>query len=1018
MKTFLLLLWGLFCLGATAHAQQTRQISGQVLDGTSPDGLPGVTIVVKNTTNGTSTDGTGHFTLEVPATETNPTLVLSYVGYVTETVSVGAKTTLNVRLRTDQKALDEVVVIGYGSVKKSDVTGSIVSVKPEDIKKTPAANVMESLQGRLPGVDITRSSGAAGSGVNVTVRGNRSLTANNGPLFVVDGVQYTSIQDINPNDIQSMEVLKDAASTAIYGSRGANGVIIVTTKRGAAGKTKVSINSYIGQTEAVYYPHTNDGAAYIAQKREANRTTGLWNSPADDAKIFTPADAATIAAGGNGYDWPDLFLKKGVQQEHQIGVAGGSDKTKFYASFDYFNEQGILRMDNLNRYSVRLNVDQAINDKVKIGLQNQLTYFNQNARRDPLNIAYKIDPLGAPFDANGTVVTFPNNGKDVNPLSDEVSGNYQNNARTTRTFTTAYAEWQIIEGLSLRSNLGLTLSNARTGTYLGANTVDRAGSVPLSSYGTQNETNWSWENILNYSRTFGDHSLTLTGITSLLNFNTESARAQGANQLLGSQIYYALANASQQLGINSNYQNSRLISGAARAQYGYKGRYLLTLTGREDGSSKLAKGNKWAFFPSAAVAWRIIDESFMKDVPKLTDLKLRVSYGIAGNYDIPPYSSQTVLTRIPFGYGETSAPGYAYAAQIGNSGLGWELSETVNAGLDFAFFDNRLAGTVDVYNTNAGISNFLTSGGGGLLLNRVLPPTSGVGFITQNIGQTRNRGIEVGLTGRVIDNESFHWTTNLNWYKNQEKIVALSTPANDIANGWFIGSPTRVFYDYEKVGIWQTEDTELAKTFGQKPGQIRVKDQDGDGKITPADRKVLGSGLPKWSASFSNDFSYKGFDFSFQWFARYGQTINYEYNQIFDPQGIENSSKQDYWTPENPTNSYPRPDASVSKSSLQYFSTLSYRDGSYLKLRAVTIGYNLPASVLGKLAVSSIRVYVQGKNLVTFSHIDDYDPERAASAVAGPPSTTAANASAAPSNTAPLSSPIPRVLTAGINIGF
>ncbi|QDA58589.1 SusC/RagA family TonB-linked outer membrane protein [Hymenobacter jejuensis] len=1013
-KSLLMVLLSLW-MGTQAMAQQTHPITGRVLDAATGDGLPGVTVVVKNTTIGTGTDGTGNFSLSVPD---NATLVLSYVGYITETISVGDKTTLSVKLKTDQKALDEVVVIGYGEVKKSDVTGSIVSVNPEDIKKTPSANVMESLQGRLPGVDITRSSGATGAGVNVTVRGNRSLTANNGPLFVVDGVQYTSIQDINPNDIQSMEVLKDAASTAIYGSRGANGVIIVTTKRGAAGKTRVSVNSYIGQTEAIYYPHVNDGTGYIAQKREANRTTGLWSSPADDAKIFTPADAATIAAGGTGYDWPSLFLKKGTQQEHQVGVSGGSEKTKFYTSFDFYNEQGILRMDNLNRYSLRFNIDQAINDKVKIGLQNQLTYFNQNARRDPLNIANKIDPLGAPYDENGNVVVFPNNGKDINPLSDEVAGNYQNNARTTRTFTTAYVDYQIVPGLSLRSNLGLTLSNSRTGIYLGSNTVDRAGSVPLSSYGTQYDTNWSWENILNYTKTFGDHSLTVTGITSLLTFNTETSRAQGANQLLASQLYYALGNASQQLGINSAYQNSKLISFAGRVQYNYKSRYLVTLTGREDGSSKLAAGNKWAFFPSAAVAWRIIEEDFMKDISVLSDLKLRTSYGIAGNYDIPPYSSQSVLTRIPFGYGETSAPGYAFSSRIGNNALGWELSGTANIGLDFAFLQNRLSGSVDVYQTNAGIKNWITGEEGGLLLNRFLPMTSGVGYITQNIGKTQNRGIELGLNARVIDKQDFKWNVQASWFKNQEKIVSLATEANDIANGWFIGSPTRVFYDYEKIGIWQTAEADLAKTFSQKPGQIKVKDQDGDGKITPADRKILGSALPKWNASFSNDFSYKGFDLSLQWFARYGQMLNYEYNQIFDPQGIENSSKQDYWTPENPTNSYPRPDASVSKSSMQYFSTLSYRDGSYLKLRAVTLGYNIPAAFLQKFSMSSVRVYVQGKNLATFSHIKDYDPERAAAAVAGPPSTGLTNASAAPSNTAALSNPIPRVLTAGININF
>jgi len=993
-----------------SQAQAGRQLKGRVLDKASGAGLPGATVVVENTNNGTSTDADGGFTIQVAGAEP-VRLVISYVGYLAQTVTATEGAALSVGLSPDQKSLNEVVVIGYGTQKRSDVTGSIISVKEEDLKKVPVANVMESLQGRLPGVDITRSSGASNSGVNITVRGNRSLTANNGPLFIVDGVQYTSIQDINPNDIQSMEVLKDAASTAIYGSRGANGVIIVTTKKGASGKTTVTANSYVGVTDVALYPLVNDAAGYIAQRREAYRTTGQWASPADDSKIFSTFQQQSIA-NGVSTSWPKEFLKQGMQQEHQVGVAGGGDHTKFYLSLDYYNEKGNLRLDNLDRYSGRINLEHALSPKFKVGTQSQLTYFNQNNRRDPLNIANKVDPLAAPYDANGNLAIYPNSGSFINPLSDEVPGNYENNVRTMRTFITAYADWQVIPDLTLRSNVGLTLGTARTGLFQGSNTVDRNGSVPLSSYGTQFDTNWSWENILNYSKTFGDHSLTLTGVTSLLTFNTESSRAQGANQLLNYQTYLALGNANQQLNINSGYSDSKLISFSGRAQYGYKSRYLLTLTGRSDGSSKLARGNKWAFFPSAAVAWRISEEAFMKDQTLVSDLKLRVSYGLAGNYDIPPYSSQSLLTRIPFAYGETSAPGYAYSNRIGNPDLKWELSTTANVGLDFGLLKNRLTGSVDVYETNTR----------DLLLDRVLAATSGVSVITQNVGKTRNRGVELGLNALVMQRGDFRWNVAATWYKNVEEIVALSTDANDINNGWFIGSPTRVFYDYEKIGIWQTGDDKPANV---KAGQIKVKDQDGSGTITAAaDRKILGSALPKWSSSLATDVSYKGFSLGVQIFARYGQMINYEYDQLFDPQGTENSSRQDYWTPENPTNSFPRPDASLSKSTLQsslYGTTLAYRDGSYVKLRAATLGYNLPASLLSKVGVASARVYVQGKNLLTLSHISNYDPERAASAAASTAerATTTSNTSANNGvGLAPLSSPIPRVITVGINLGF
>jgi TonB-linked SusC/RagA family outer membrane protein len=986
MKSRLLFPTLLLCAAAPAWAQTTRPLTGQILDD-SGAGLPGVTVVVQNTNLGATTDPNGRFSLNIPGGD-NVVLTISYIGFATQTINVGTQTTLKVNLKSAEKALDDVVVIGYGQVKKSDVTGSIVSVKEEDLKKVPTANVMESLQGRLPGVDIVSGGGSAGAPVNITVRGNRSINASNGPLFIVDGVQYNSIQDINPNDIAGMEVLKDAASTAIYGARGANGVIIVTTKKGAAGKTHVNINSYYGSTDKVFYPKVNDAAEYVAQKREANRTTGLWSSPADDAKIFTNLELQAIA-DGTSTNWANLLLRHGVQQEHQLSISGGSEKTKFYLSGDYYNEQGLFRKDDLHRYSFRANIDQALNDKVRIGLQNQLTYYNQNVRRDPTNQANKITPLTAPYAADGTLVLYPNNQAALNPLADEQEGNYANNSRTTRTFSTAYVSYQILPSLNFRSNLGLTLSNGRTGIYQGQYSLDRNGQVAQSSYGTQFDTNWSWENILNYNKTFGDHSISATGVTSLLTFNTENSNAQGRNQLLAYQQYFALANANQQVGINSAYVDSKLISFTGRVQYGYKGRYLLTLTGREDRSSKLAKGNKGSFFPSAAVAWRLIDERFMKDLTAVTDLKLRVSYGRAGNYDVPAYSSQSLLSRIPFAFGETGAAGYTFANRIGNPDLGWEISLTKNVGLDFGFFNNRLTGSVDVYDTHTS----------DLLLNRFLPLTSGVSFITQNIGETRNRGVEVGVNARVVDTENLRWNVGLTWFKNKEEILALGTSNNDITNGLFIGSPVRVFYDYEKIGIWQTDEADAAKAFGQKPGQIKVKDQDGDGRITAAnDRRVLGSAVPSWSGSVSSDVSYKGFDFSVQVFARIGQMINYDYAQIFDPQGIENSSRQNYWTPENPSNDYPRPDASLSKSTLQnglFGTTLGYRDGSYVKLRAVTLGYNLPAAWMGKV-FSSARLYVQGKNLLTLSHIDNYDPERAGA----------------------VTTPIPRVVTAGVNIGF
>ncbi len=979
----LLVIAFLFTLPTLIYAQGT--ITGKVTSADDGSALPGVTVLVEETGNGTVTDLEGNYNLQVP--DGSGTLVFSYIGFNTQKLKINNRSRINVSLETDFKELDEVVVIGYGTVKKSNVTGAIVSVESKELRQVPSTNVMEALQGKIAGVDITRSSGSAGAPINIAVRGNRSLTASNEPLFIVDGIQYSNIQDLNPNDIASMEVLKDAASTAIYGSRGANGVIIITTKQGAAGKTKIMFNSYAGVSQPVNYPQVQTPEEYVALRREAYRTTGNWNSPADDPDIFNPYELEQLQNGG-GTIWSDLFLKDGFQQDYQLGVSAGTDKTNIYVSLNYFKEEGVLRLDKLNRYSIRANIDHSLSDKVKIGIQNQVTSYDQDIRQDPLNIANKINPLLMPYDEEGNVVAYPNNGKDINPLMDEQPNNYAHNARTNRVFSTAYINYKILDGLSFRTNLGVTLTNSRTGIYRGSETVARNGAMAESVYETKMRTQLNLENILNYSKEIENHSFGLTAVQSLLRDRNEEQSALGRNQLLNYQLYYALGNANDQVSINSRYIASSLVSFTGRLQYGFKDKYLLMLTGRSDGASQLSPGRKWSFFPSVSAAWRVIQEDFMAGYAGFSDLKLRASYGVAGNAAVDPYSTQSLLTRIPFGFDETPAYGYSVSSQIGNDALGWEYTTTYNIGLDFGLFRNRITGVIDAY----------TSETDNLLLARFLPPSSGVSQIIENVGKTRNRGIEIGLNAIAIERNNFSWSIGANWFTNREEILELSTGANDIANGWFIGYPTQAFYDYEKTGIWQADEADIAKDYGQAPGDVKVKDQNRDGVIDANnDRVVLGTNRPKWTANLTNNFKIGNFDLNVQLYARWGQMMEYEYGaNYYDPSGTENSLKHNYWTPENPTNDYPRPNSSRTRFGTLYYSSLTYQDASFVKLRGVTLGYTIPQTILDRFSIGQLRLYVTGRNVFVLSKVENYDPERGGAT----------------------SNPIPRLIVGGINLEF
>lgn len=943
-----------------------KVVKGTVKDDTGAT-VAGVTVLIKGTNTGTSSDADGNFELTVPD---NAILTFSMVGFNVREVTVGNQSIINITLESDISILDEVVVIGYGAVKKKDLTGSVVQLKSEQLKEVPAANVLEAAQGRIAGADITKSSGQAGAGVSIRLRGNRSIGGNNSPLIVVDGIQYNNLEDINPNDIETMDILKDASSTAIYGSRGANGVILITTKKGKTGKPDISFNTYTGVSQVSMYPKAMDAYEYRDLRREAWRAVGLWNSPADDINIFSNLPEYEALQRGEWTDFQKELIHNGLQQNYQIGLRAGTEKLKSYVSLDYFNEKGVLKMDEMKRYTARVNVDYSIFKWLNTGFQSQITYYDQSIRRDPLNQANKISPIGLLYDAEGNFNYIMLDGQTASPLADEQPNVYNNSLRTTRVLTNGFVEFLPFKGLSIRSTLGVNLGSSRNGIYSSPRSIERSLSgTSLATYNAGNGRSINWENVAIYQKSLGIHSFTLTGIASIIKNASDNVTASGVNQLLPSQLFYSLGSATEEIKINSAYSANALVSYAARVNYSLLDRYLLTVTARQDGSSKLAVGNKWTFFPSAAFAWRIIDENFMKNTNKLSDLKLRVSYGVAGNDPSGPYATQSTLTRIAFGYDDVAYPAYTFSRNVGNLALGWELSRTNNIGIDFGFFNNRVTGSIDYYDTKTT----------DLLLDRGLPPSTGVTTVKQNIGKTRNRGLEITLGSTNLRTENFTWSSYLTFTRNREEITELASGGDDIGNGWFIGHPIEVYFDYQKLGIWQTNEAEQAKAMNptQLPGEIKVKDQNGDGVIDAVnDRVILGTPRPSWSGGLDNNFKYKNFDLSISIFARIGQMIKADTYARYDARGVANSTAgMDYWTPENPTNDYPRPNRN---GGLKYLTTLPYVDGSFVRVRNVSLGYNIPGSMLKTNAIKNIRVYATAKNLYTFTKLN-YDPERGGS---------------------------------------
>ncbi|WP_154857096.1 SusC/RagA family TonB-linked outer membrane protein [Cyclobacterium xiamenense] len=956
LKTGLLLL--LMVIGTHLTQAQDVQVRGQITD-ENEMAIPGASVLVKGTSTGVAADLDGNYTISAPA---GATLVFSFIGYSPKEIAIGNQSQINVQLNPDVSDLDEVVVVGYGTTRKSQLTGAISSVGSKEIAEQPIVDARQALQGRATGVDVTQAGSKPGSAPQVRIRGRRSFNAGNDPLYVVDNIPIAGgINDINPQDIVSMEVLKDASATAIYGSRGANGVVLITTKRGEVGKTVVSVDSYYGVNQSLGRIENFNGEEFAEYKRESRRAVGEYpEGPATqeaDEGLFEPNELESIRLG-RSFDYIDALTRTGNIQSHQVSVSGGSQNTTFFISGNLFRDVGVVKNQDFSRYSFRANIDHKLNDKFRIGTSTLFTYSERNGENfNPIGGALQENPLGKTFNDDGSINFQPtNDGLRTNPLAEIVPGAHEDLTKRYRIFNSIYALWDIAPGLSYRVNFGPDITIRRSGRFIGSQTNARRGGDPTGSVSEEFQVNYTLENIINYTKTLNEaHTFQFTGLQSLQRDNREFTNINVLGIPAESQLFHRLGDASQITGANTNLIQWTLMSFMGRLNYDYKGKILVTGTIRADGSSRFGENNRYGYFPSVAVGWNIGDEEFLSGSEFLDQLKIRTSYGSIGNQGIDPYQTQPLLARTAYEFGGDAAFGYR-PNTIGNPDLRWETSTTANAGLDFAFSQGRVSGSLEYYVTTTS----------DLLAPQPLPNSTGFGGFITNIGKTQNRGIELTLNTINVDRGGFRWSTDFIFNRNREEILELAD-GDDIGAGRFIGEPLTVFFDWNKVGIWQLDEADEAAVYSDQPGIIKVEDINNDGQINADDRQILGSAVPDFSGGITNRFSYKGIDFSFFVFGRFGSMIRSDFHTggFNALAGRYNNLNVDYWTPDNPTNDYPRPN--VNQEFPKYSTSLRYFNGTFLKVRNINLGYTFPASIVENLKMSSLRIYTSIQQPFIFS---------------------------------------------------
>ena len=1008
-----LFFFALLAVSSTIAMAQGK-VTGKIVDAAG-EPVIGASVVVKGTNVGTVTDVNGSFALASVPKEA--TLVVSYVGYRTQTIAVGGKSAFDVTLEEDKQLLDEVVVVGYGVQRKSDVTGALTRVGEKELNAKPVSNAFEALQGKAAGVDIT-SSERPGTVGSIKIRGTRSLNASSAPLYVVDGVplQAGGIETLNPRDIESIDILKDASSTAIYGSRGANGVVLVTTKRGQEGKMQLSYSGSFTFEKIVDKSPAMNASDYITWRRWAyynsapdKYTPGDQPTQEQDKSFFSGDEVAlaNVMKGWEGgswdgskvtdTDWTDFVTQTGVTQEHTLSARGGSKNVSGFVSFGYLKNKGTQKGQQYDRYNFTASADVQATPWFKAGGSINASYAKQeygysrtgqssgSGPTDIYGAAKQILRYSLPYDDAGNIILVPG-GSVSNTYTVMDEWTKSNDQRETyRALGSFYAQidfGKILEplaGLQWKTQFGPDFRFYRNGIFIDATSAIRGGG---NNYATRNDTRnfaWTLDNMLLYNKTFGEHNLGITLLQSASKSNTETSNMHGERMPLASFLWNNMGSiditeSANKASMGTGLSEYALSSYMARVNYAFMDRYLLTASARWDGASVLAEGNKWDFFPSMALGWRMDQEEFLKDVSWIDQLKLRLGVGVTGNSAVGAYGTLGVISSywMPFSSGNsqilvTNEPYYTSGAnQMPNKNLGWEKTTQWNLGLDFSFLKGRIGGTIDVY----------TSTTKDLLMLMTVPSLSGYPSMMNNIGKTSNKGIEVTLNTIPVMTKDLMWQSNLNFAWQKDKIEELSNgKEDDINNAWFIGESIAVYYGYENAGLWQESDAEEMAKFNENgeafsAGMVRPVDQNGDYKINDEDRVILGNINPRLTAGWTNTLSWKGFELTLELQGRF----NYMISTGGEGQlGVYQQREIDYWRPDNTGAEWQKPIYSTGGGDKKA-ALLGFKDASFIKVRNLSLGYNFSKALCQSIGINGAKVYVQGKNLgMLYSSVDFMD---------------------------------------------
>lgn len=935
--------------------------------------LIGVNIQIKGTGLGTSTDFEGQFVLE--DVDENAILVVSYIGYQTQEIPVSGNGDIQITMISDSQLLDEVVVVGYGTQKKSDLTGAVGTVSSDEIVRGNPVQAAKAIQGQVAGVNVTRVNGRPGADYSINIRGLNSINFSNEPLVVIDGVMGGDMNALNPADIESMDILKDASATAIYGSRGANGVIIISTRKGSSGTPSLSYSGYVGVKMPAHLPDMQNAQEfYQASVIDLAKNGGTPRS-------FTSTEI-DMYESGRTTDWIDEITDPSLQTNHSISLSGGNESTNYHFSGGYLDEGGTLLHTKYQRYNIKGSLESRLNKVVKLGFTANFTHGKlELGSNEGLRSAFRARPTGVIFmddvlntgenqelGWNGYASWMGINDKQVlNPIIEMDPENFRDETNSNTFFGNAYLQLTLLEGLTLKSSLSANLYNDRFGQFRGTFTKSqKTTNNPRAYRNTTAISGITLDNILTYDKTIAKNNFVFTAVQSAF-FQSNETMNSFVNNLPYNSLWYAMGTSSTYDELGTNLVERSLLSYMGRVVYDFDNRYYVTLTGRWDGASQLSPGNQWAFFPSAAVAWRISNESFLED-SNISNLKLRLSYGLVGNSAVSPYSTQSRILNTPYDFGGTPAFGFA-PENLADQSLKWEKSKELNVGLDIGWLSGRINASLEVYNRHTVDLIYLEQ----------IPTSTGFSSVLTNVGEVSNRGVELTLGSVIVSRGDFHWSSNIIFAKNINEVVSIGSEGlqADISTNLFVGESLGSNYDYEFAGIWQLDESDEAAAYGQVPGSVKVVDQNNDGKISSGDgeddRIILGSTQPDWTLGFTNKFQFKNLDLSFLMYT--SQSVQFRNSMLSGTmgevgKGRYNALNLNYWTVDNPSNEYFGPGIAN-----PYGSAIQYQDASFIRISDITLGFTLPQALSPGTVFKNFRIYGQVINPFIFHDFDGMDPE-------------------------------------------